>query len=340
MLETIWFVIWTLLWAVYFLLDGFDLGLGALMPFIAKDNNERRIIYNASGPFWDGNEVWLISAGGITFAAFPKVYAVMFSALYAPLLILLFALILRAASYEFRGMVSPFWRGFWDWIHFIVNLLACVVLGVFFSNLFMGIPFDTQGVYYGNILGLFNLYGICGGIFFLCMFMMHGAIWLTIKSRGALQTKALAAAGIMWVGTAALLVIYLILTIFYTSIYNNYLTYPWLIILPLIALAALLCVPRMLNNGKLWTAWWCSGIFIICVTFFGVMGIYPNMLISSMDSLANITAFNGSSTQLTLEIMLCVCLVAVPCVILYQFWMYKVFSRPVSKEDLESEQSY
>ncbi len=129
MLETIWFLLWTLLWAVYFILDGFDLGLGTLIPFICKDEQNKRMCYHASGPFWDGNEVWLISAGGITFAAFPKVYAVMFSALYAPLLILLFALILRAASYEFRSLVEhPIWRAVWDLVHFVVNLLACIVL--------------------------------------------------------------------------------------------------------------------------------------------------------------------------------------------------------------------
>ncbi len=165
MLETIWFILWTLLWAVYFILDGFDLGVGTLMPFLAKNEQEKKEMYAASGPYWDGNEVWLISAGGVTFAAFPKVYAVMFSALYAPLLILLFALILRATAYEFRDKVeSASWRSFWDIVHFLVNLLACVVLGVFFANLFMGIPVDADGVYHGNILRLFNIYGIEGGI--------------------------------------------------------------------------------------------------------------------------------------------------------------------------------
>ncbi|MBD5553739.1 MAG: cytochrome d ubiquinol oxidase subunit II, partial [Desulfovibrio sp.] len=245
MLETIWFLIWTLLWAVYFILDGFDLGLGTLMPFISSNEQDRRMCYHASGPFWDGNEVWLISAGGITFAAFPKVYAVMFSALYAPLLILLFALILRAASYEFRGLVThPAWRSFWDSVHFIVNLLACVVLGVFFANLFKGIPIDINGIYHGNILRLFNPYGLAGGLFFLLMFMMHGAIWLTIKTTGSLQTRALACAGMLWVGTACMLVIFLIMTFFYTDLFANYFSMPWLLILPLLAVVALLLIPR------------------------------------------------------------------------------------------------
>lgn len=130
-LQVIWFILWALLWAVYFVLDGFDLGLGSLLPFIGSNEEERRIMYNAAGPFWDGNEVWLISAGGVTFAAFPKVYAVMFSALYAPLLVLLFALIFRAVSFEFRGKVeSGVWRGFWDLVHFLSNLVPALLLGV------------------------------------------------------------------------------------------------------------------------------------------------------------------------------------------------------------------
>lgn len=341
MLETIWFVLWTLLWAVYFVLDGFDLGLGALLPGIARTEEERRIVYNASGPFWDGNEVWLIAAGGVTFAAFPTVYAVMFSALYAPLLLLLFALIFRAVSYEFRNKVdSPAWRAVWDWVHFLANLAACVLLGVFFANLFMGIPIDADGVYHGNLLKLLNIYGLAGGVFFLAIFMMHGAIWLTIKSRGELQTKALAAAGVCWVAVAFLLLVFLVLTFFCTDIFANYLRMPWLAVLPVLAVGALLMVPRLLNAGKLWGAWGASALFIVCVAFFGVMGIYPNMLISSLDPQATLTAFNGASTTLTLEIMLGVALVMVPIVLLYQFWMYRLFSRPVTPEDLNSDHAY
>ena len=220
MLETIWVVLWTLLWAVYFLLDGFDLGIGTLMPFLASDEKERRIMYSASGPFWDGNEVWLIAAGGVTFAAFPKVYALMFSCLSAPLIMLLFCLILRAAAYEFRFQVDhKKWQTFWDWTHFVVNLLACVILGVFFANLFKGIPFNAEGVYEGNILRLFNLYGIAGGLFFLAVFMMHGAIWLSVKSVGKMKEKADAAAGVLWVVVACLFLIFLVLTAFFTDIY-------------------------------------------------------------------------------------------------------------------------
>lgn len=191
MLETIWFVLWGLLWAVYFVLDGFDLGMGTLLPFVTRNEVERRTLYNSAGPFWDGNEVWLITAGGVTFAAFPKAYAVMFSALYAPLLMLLFALIMRAVSFEFRNKVdSPGWRKLWDVFQFLGNFVPALLFGVAFANLFMGIPIDKDGVYHGNLLLLLNPYGLAGGVFFVLMFSLHGALWLAIKSQGDLHARA------------------------------------------------------------------------------------------------------------------------------------------------------
>ena len=336
MLETIWFVLWTLLWAVYFILDGFDLGSGTLMPFLARNDTEKRYVYNASGPFWDGNEVWLITAGGVTFAAFPLAYATMFSALYAPLLILLFALIFRAAAFEFRNKVhSDGWRRFWDVCLVLGSFLPALLLGVAFANLFMGIPVDAQGVYHGSLLGLLNIYGLAGGVFFVCMFVLHGAIWLAVKSEGDLQTRALAAATFVWPIMLALLVVFLILTAFYTKLYDNYLAMPALFILPLLALAGLLGARCMLKHGKLWLAWGCSALFILGVTFFGVMGMFPGMIISSLDPAATVTAFNGSSSPLTLKIMLGVALVMVPIVLVYQFWAYRLFSQPVTAKDLD-----
>lgn len=239
-LQVIWFILWALLWAVYFVLDGFDLGLGSLLPFIGSNEEERRIMYNAAGPFWDGNEVWLISAGGVTFAAFPKVYAVMFSALYAPLLILLFALIFRAVSFEFRGKVeSGVWRGFWDLVHFLSNLVPSLLLGVTFANLFMGIPIDGEGVFHGTLMGLVNGYGIAGAIFFLVMFMLHGSLWLAIKSQGELQTRAVASATLLWPVMLILLVAFLVLTFFNTDLFSNYWSNPLLLLLPVVALAGL-----------------------------------------------------------------------------------------------------
>lgn len=341
MLETIWFVLWALLWAMFFILDGFDLGVGALLPFLSRNEEERRIMYNAAGPFWDGNEVWLIAAGGVTFAAFPKAYAVMFSALYAPLLLLLFALIFRAVSFEFRGKVAhDSWRALWDAVHFLANLIPCVLLGVAFANLFMGIPVDAKGVWHGSLLGLLNLYGLAGGVFFLFMFVLHGALWLAIKSRGDLQTRAVATAHFVWPIVLVLLAAFLALTWTRTHLFANYLAMPALFFLPLLALGGLIFARLMLRDGKLWMAWAGSAIFILGVTFFGVMGMFPGMVISSLDPSATVTAFNGASSPLTLKIMLAVALVMVPIVLAYQFWSYRIFSAPVTEKDLKDGHAY
>ncbi|HYA02276.1 MAG TPA: cytochrome d ubiquinol oxidase subunit II, partial [Syntrophobacteria bacterium] len=185
MLETTWFVLWGVLWAVYFMLDGFDLGLGSLMPVLARNDTDRRIIYNAMGPFWDGNEVWLISAGGVTFAAFPRAYALLFSSLYTALMLVLFALIFRAVAFEFRGKVDhPAWRKLWDSCLVFGSFLPALLLGVAFANIFRGIPFDAEGLYRGSLITLLNPYGLIGGVLFLCLFLVHGSIWLAIKAQG------------------------------------------------------------------------------------------------------------------------------------------------------------
>ncbi len=341
MLETTWFVLWGLLWAIYFILDGFDLGLGTLLPFLSKNEQETRTILNSAGPFWDGNEVWLITAGGVTFAAFPNAYAVMFSALYAPLLIILFALIFRAVSFEFRSKEDhPLWRSFWDKVHFVSNIIPAVLFGVAFANLFMGIPIDQEGVYHGNLLMLLNPYGIAGGVFFLCMFSMHGALWLAIKADEPLQSRAISTAMLLWPAVLILLLAFLGMTYSYTKLFNNYLEMPLLFIAPLVAVIGLVGVKFMLRAGKLWLAWASSGVFILGVTFFGVLGMFPGIVISSLNPEWSVTAFNSASSPLTLKIMLGVALVCVPIVLAYQAWMYVVFGGKVTQEDLDDEHAY
>lgn len=341
MLETIWFILWGLLWAVFFILDGFDFGVGALLPVLAKNEEERRIMYNVAGPFWDGNEVWLIAAGGVTFAAFPKAYAVMFSSLYAPLLILLFALIFRAVSFEFRNKVEhDCWRALWDGVHFIANLVPCVLLGVAFANLFMGIPVDAAGVFHGNLRSLLHVYGLTGGAFFCAMFVLHGALWLALKSQGNLQTRAVATAAFVWPIVLILLLIFLALTATRTYLFDNYTAVPILFLVPILALAGLFAARRWLREGKLWHAWGASAVFILAVTFFGLAGMFPGMVISSLDPAATVTAFSGASSPLTLKIMLAVALVMVPIVLAYQFWTYRLFADPVTPRDLEDDHAY
>ncbi len=338
MLETIWFVLWGLLWAVYFILDGFDFGMGTLLPFLTRTDDEKRIIYNAAGPYWDGNEVWLITAGGVTFAAFPKAYAVMFSALYAPLLLLLFALIFRAVSFEFRNKKDcACWRKFWDVCQCLGNFIPALLLGVAFANLFSGIPIDENGIYHGNLLKLLNPYGIAGGVFFVVMFCLLGSLWLALTSAGDLHDRAVATASKLWPFLVALVILFLALTASYTELYANYTASPALLIVPIIAVAALFTLRSMLAGGNLLGAWLCSALFILAVTFFGVLGMFPGIIISNIDPLYSITAFNSASSPLTLKIMLGVALVCVPIVIAYQMWVFYTFAHKVTPESLRQD---
>ncbi len=341
MLETTWFVIWGILWAVYFMLDGFDLGMGTLLPFIAKNETEKRTIYNAAGPFWDGNEVWLITAGGVTFAAFPKAYAVMFSALYAPLLMLLFALIFRAVSFEFRNKIdSDLWRKIWDVFQFLGSVVPALLLGVAFANLFKGIPIDGDGVYHGNLLALLNPYGLLGGILFVLMFAVHGALWLAIRSSGAIHDRAVAMAASLWSYLLAAAVAFLAATAVYTNLYDNYLALPPLLVILFLAVGFMITTRVFIHGASVGLAWACSSVTIVCVTLFGVLGMYPALIPSSMDPSYSITIANAASSPLTLKIMLGVSLTCVPIVIIYQAWVFSVFSSKITDEDLESPHAY
>ncbi|MFZ2446639.1 MAG: cytochrome d ubiquinol oxidase subunit II [Syntrophobacteraceae bacterium] len=328
MLETIWFALWGILWAGYFVLDGFDLGIGALMPFVARDEADRRAVYNSMGPYWNGNEVWLITAGGVTFAAFPKTYAVMFSSLYSALLLILFALIMRGVAMEFRSkFAGDGWKKFWDACLWIGNFAPALLFGVAFANLFKGILIDGQGVYHGSLFSLLNGYGLMGGVLFVLMFLVHGSLWLAIKSEGPLRERAGRYAALLWTVLAAMAVVFLIATKFSTKLWDNYLQTPALAVIPLAAVAALFTIRLHIARSQWWKAWFSSAVFIIMVVLFGVTGLYPNLLISSIDPAFSLTAFNSSSSPLTLKIMLGVALTFVPVVIGYQFWAYRLFAK-------------
>jgi cytochrome d ubiquinol oxidase subunit II len=326
MLETIWFALWGILWAVYFALDGFDLGIGTLAPFLAKNEDESRSIYNSMGPYWNGNEVWLITAGGVTFAAFPKTYAVMFSSLYSALLLILFCLIVRGVAMEFRSrFASGGWKKFWDLMLWIGTFGPALLFGVAFANLFRGILIDGSGVYQGTLFSLLNPYGLAGGVLFVLIFAVHGALWLVLQSGGDLRRRTEMLAGKLWFALAVVAVLFLLATYFATGLYNNYLRAPVLFIIPLAAVGALIGTFVFIRGAQWLKAWYCSAVFIVMVTLFGVTGMYPNLLISSIDPSYSLSAFNSSSSPLTLKIMLAVALVFVPVVIIYQAWVYKFF---------------
>ena len=338
-LATIWFILWGVLWAVYFMLDGFDLGVGSLMPFLAKDETEKRIMYNTTGPFWDGNEVWLISAGGVTFAAFPYAYAQLFSGLYTALMLLLFCLILRGVSFEFRSKVdSPGWKKVWDTCQFLGSLLPALLLGVAFANLFRGLPLNGDGFNTGTIFGLLNPYGLAGGVLFVIMFLMHGALWLNIRTTGDLKARAEGVALKLWPALVVATVLFLIYTYVETQLFANFLQYPLLLVILALPVAGLVLMRTNLGAGKSWLAWGSSSLYIVGVAAFGLTGMFPALLISNPNPGNSVLATDPTvvSSLLTLEIMLGVALVFVPIVIGYQFWVYKTFTaEPVTAADLE-----
>jgi len=334
-LAIVWFFIWALLWAIYFMTDGFDLGIGAMMPFVAKDETERRILYNATGPLWDGNEVWLITAGGVTFAAFPKTYAVMFSAFHEAMTLLVLALIVRGISFEFRSKVAtPAGRKVCDLCQFLGSVLAAVLLGVAFANLFRGLPL-VAGVRQGTVLALLNPYALAGGVLFLAVFLLHGALWLAIRTTDRMHDKAARTAGGLWYVVAILAVAFLLYTAIETPLWNNYLKTPVLLIVPALAVAGLFAIKPALAKKRFGSAWLASAGMIVSITFFGVIGMYPNMLPSVIEPAANsITLFDAASGPLTLKVMLAVVLLFVPLVLIYQAWAYRLFSGKLDISEL------
>ncbi len=334
-LVALWFFILAMLWAVYFMTDGFDLGVGAMLPLLGRNETDRRVLYNATGPLWDGNEVWLIAAGGVTFAAFPRTYAVMFSAFHEAFTLLLLALIVRGLSFELRSKVASAWaRTLCDRCQFLGSVLVAVLLGVAFANIFRGLPL-VNGVHLGTILTLLNPYGLAGGIFFLVVFLLHGVLWLTIRTEGDLHASAVRTAAFLWPLVAIAAVAFLIYTGFATDLYDNYVRRPILLVVPLLAVGALVAVRVFLSKARFGCAWLASCATIVATTYFGMIGLFPNMLPSLIDPQVNsVTIYQGASGPLTLKIMLGVVLCLVPIVLIYQFWAYRLFSGKINSSHL------
>lgn len=334
-LEGLWFYLWGLLWAIYFVTDGFDLGIGMLLPFVGKDEISKRSMYNAMGPLWNGNEVWLITAGGVTFAAFPKTYAALFSWFYTAFMLLLAGLIIRGVSLEFRSK-SRFvlWKKLCDGCQFLGSGLIALLIGVAFANIFRGLPIEN-GTYKGGLLGLLNPYGISGGLFFIAVFLLHGALWLVVKTDGLLQNRARQTAGFLWKVVLSITVGFFVYSYAETKLYANYFDRPYLFVLPLAAVVALLACRFYLVKKCDWKAWFASVVFILAAAFFCIVGLFPNMLPSLIDpETSSITCYNAASTPLTLTVMLIVVLIFIPLVLVYQIWAYVLFSKKIEQEEL------
>ncbi len=324
--NTTWFLLVGILFAGYAILDGFDLGVGALSLF-AKDDNERRIHINAIGPVWDGNEVWLLTGGGALFAAFPPVYATVFSSFYIALMLLLAALIFRAVSMEFRGKVdSPAWRRLFDWMFGIGSLLPAILLGVALGNILRGIPLDETYTFTGSFLGLLNPYAILIGLLTLSLFIMHGAIYMAIKTEGDLQSRMQGWANRGWMTSVVLYVLATMATFFaapflFEGILSN--VFFWLVFLPM--LAAIAYLPISIKAARYGMAFLASSVMIAGTIGLTGVSLYPRMVPSLTNLDYSLTVYAHSSTPLTLKVMLIIALIGMPMVIGYTAAIYYIF---------------
>ncbi|WP_455381741.1 cytochrome d ubiquinol oxidase subunit II, partial [Salinispira pacifica] len=327
--------LWGLLWAVYFMLDGFDLGSGMLYNFIARTDTEKRMVLGAIGPVWNGNEVWLITAGGATFAAFPGTYAAMFSFLYLPLLLVLYSLILRGISLEFRGKIEDErWKRRWDVVILVGSFLPALLFGVAFGNIFHGLQIAADG-YKGTFFGLLNPYGLLTGILFVVLFLYHGALWLSLRIDGELSSRAASLSATLWYILLAVAVIFLAATAFFTRLYDNFISAPGWFLVPAAAVAGLVGSRLLCARGNRLFAFLASCVTVLGVTFTGIIGLFPNLLPSALDPAQSLTIFNSSSSAYTLQVMTIVAFIFVPIVVIYQIAVYRFFRKPVTPQTAE-----
>jgi cytochrome d ubiquinol oxidase subunit II len=328
-LQTVWFILIAVLWIGFFFLEGFDFGVGMLLPFLSKKDEERRAVINTIGSAWDGNEVWLLTAGGATFAAFPQWYATMFSGFYLALFLLLIGLIVRGISFEYRSKdPSPRWRRTFDWMIAIGSFLPSFLLGTAFANLARGVPIDQNMMFTGNLFTLLNPYGLIGGLTMVAVFVLHGANFLTLKLEGELREGARAAARQAYIVAAAMVVLLAATTYVYTDILIKIGVNPG--ITPIAAVAALLLTIYFINRKREGWAFSFTGAHIVLtqIAFFTLM--YPRLMISSTNPAWSLTIYNASSSQYTLGVMSIVALIFVPVVLAYQAWSYTMFRRRIS----------
>lgn len=325
-LNIIWFGLVGVLLIGYAILDGFDLGVGCLHLFSSSDE-DRRVQLNAIGPVWDGNEVWLVTAGGALFAAFPEVYATVFSGFYLAFMLLLAALIFRAVSIEFRSkQPMRWWRQLWDVCFSIASFLASLLVGVALGNIAQGIPLDGHHEFVGTFLGLLNPYAILVGGLTVSLFMMHGAIYLSLKTEGALHDRVR-----WWVNRTIIgfVVMYgittLVTLLFVPQMAEPVQARPWLFVLPLAAFLAIANVPREIFYGRDFRAFLSSCFAIAALLGLFGMGIFPNLVLSMPNPSFSLTIYNAASSQKTLSIMLVIALIGMPVVVAYTASIYWIF---------------
>jgi cytochrome bd ubiquinol oxidase subunit II len=334
-LNTTWFILIGVLFTGYAMLDGFDLGVGALHLF-TKEDQERRTMLNAIGPVWDGNEVWLVTGGGALFAAFPNVYATVFSGFYLAFVLLLVALIFRAVAIEFRSkQPMRWWRQMWDVGFAGGSILSSLLIGVAMGNIAWGVPLDARGEYAGTFLGLLQPYPLLLGVTTVALFMMHGAIYALMKTEGALHDKLRG-----WINNCIIFfIICYAVTTMATLLYVPHMAArmrgnPWLFSITVLNMLAIANIPREIHRGQDWRAFVSS-----CVAMVAMMGLfglemYPNLILSNPDPANSLTILNAASSEKTLGIMLTIALIGVPIVLAYTVSIYWIFRGKVKLDKM------
>jgi cytochrome d ubiquinol oxidase subunit II len=329
-----WFLVFGAVITGYAILDGFDLGAGALHLFLKKEQS-RRIALNAIGPVWDGNEVWLVIGGGALFAGFPVAYAAIFSAFYIPFFIFLIGLIWRAVAIEFRSKEpGRLWRLTWDFVYCFACIVIALSLGLMLGNVALGLPLNEQKEFTGSWLGFFNLFSIMVAITTLALFMMHGAIYLAMKTENRLYTKLT----ILAKNFTVFFVVSFAITTVYTLLYIPHLSDrvrsgPQFFILPLIMLLAIANIPRMLNKGKYRYAFVSSSITIASLLIMVALEVFPNLLFATNNAAHSITVQNAASSPKTMKILLIIALIGTPLVATYTGFVFWTFKGKVKLDD-------
>jgi cytochrome bd ubiquinol oxidase subunit II len=334
-LQILWFCLIAVFWAGYFLLEGFDFGVGMLLPFLPRDEGERSVMFRSIGPVWDGNEVWLVVAGASTFATFPAWYATMFSGFYLALLLILFLLIVRVVSFEWRSKSgSQRWRTAWLRVNALASTGIGLVWGIGLANLLHGLPLDSNGDYSGTFADLFSGYTVLAGIAFVLVFAFHGAAFLTLRTTGDLCERARGAARTLAVPAVAAVAAFLIWTIVVAVDANDKGVLP-VVVPAAIGIVAFALAAYLVYDGRsgLAFAMTAAGTVAAVATLF--TGLYPRVMVSSPSFGNSLTVANAASAHYTLAVMTVVALIVTPVVLLYQGWTYYVFRARVTGDEAQ-----
>ncbi|WP_405544385.1 cytochrome d ubiquinol oxidase subunit II [Streptomyces phaeochromogenes] len=327
-LHDVWFVLIAVLWTGYFFLEGFDFGIGVLTKLLARDRTEKRVLINTIGPVWDGNEVWLLSAGGATFAAFPEWYATLFSGFYLPLLIILVCLIVRGVAFEYRAKrPEEQWQRNWENAIFWTSLLPAFLWGVAFGNIVRGVKIDQDFEYVGNLWDLLNPYAILGGLVTLSLFTFHGAVFAALKTLGDIRERARKLALGLGLVTAVLALAFLL----WTQADNGDGKSLVALVVAVVALVAAIGANQLGREG--W-AFALSGLTIVAAVAMLFLSLFPNVMPSSLNEEWSLTVTNASSSPYTLKIMTWCAVIATPVVMLYQGWTYWVFRKRIGTQHI------